>query len=564
MSPLLEDIKKAKFTVAQNSKFEMQWLQRAGLELRDHLFYDTFLGAWVLDGNIKKERSLDALARRIGMGAKQAITSKLIGMGVCPSRIRKSWLLEYCQRDLDMTYAVFLSQVRQLQKNNQLHLVHTRNLTAACLASIEFEGLILDADAVEKEYLRVAEQRQQASEQLHLITGGINLSSPKQLGEFIYDTLDFKVPRGYNGKEILTGTGARSTASATLDLLVAKTDKQKEFLHWYREFNKADSLLTKNLTFFRGVCREYGGKFYGSFNLGIAGTHRLTSSGRPLLFAGEKKTKGVQLQNIPRDNKRLFWSGDDEWSVVEGDGAQLEFRVAADLGRDKVAYHEIATDVDVHTITADFLKDHGYPTFNTISAKERRQGSKQYTFKPLFGGGAGHPSVVKYCEFFKQKYPGIANEQSLWTMEAVNKGRHRTPYGMIFYWPGTKVERSGRVTNMTQIVNYPIQGLATGEIIPIALVHFWHRSRGTSIRIFCTIHDSIAARTKNEEVELCKQLMKTSLTDDVFRYLREVYNYEFVTPLGVGVKASRNWGTAKLESIWNVNPDGTFTYKEKE
>jgi DNA polymerase I-like protein with 3'-5' exonuclease and polymerase domains len=125
------------------------------------------------------------------------------------------------------------------------------------------------------------------------------------------------------------------------------------------------------------------------------------------------------------------------------------------------------------------------------------------------------------------------------------------------------MRRGGYITNTTQIYNYPVQGFATGEIIPIALVHFWHRAAPYRIRIFTTIHDSIGAIVHKDDVEVCKQLLKESLTADVYRYLREIYEYEFVTPLGVGVKASRNWGTASTESIWNVFPDGTFTFKEK-
>lgn len=564
MSPLLEDLKKVKFIVAQGAKFEMQWLHRCGLDLRDYLFYDTLMGAWVIDGNLKKDRNLNALAARIGLSGKVSLVDKLIKAGVCPSKIKREWLLDYCQVDLDLTTAVFRDQLKQLDKNNQLHLVHTRNLTAACLATMEFAGLILDKEAVDKEYKITAERREQAAARLYELTGGINLSSPKQLAEFIYVELGFKVPKGFNGKEITTKSGALSTKADTLALLKARNEKQREFLHWYKEFNKADSLITKNLEFFKGVCEEYGCKFYGSFNLGIAGTHRLTSGGRPLLLRGAKKPRGIQLQNIPREYKRLFCADGPGRVVVEGDAAQLEFRVAADLGRDAVAATEIANDTDVHSITAEYLTLRGYPGFDVLTHKERRQGSKAFTFKPMYGGAFGHKAVVDYCEFFKEKYKGIAAAQWGWAMEAVNTKKQVTPYGMIFYWPGTRNTGNGRVTSQTQIYNYAVQGLATGEIIPIALVHFWHRSRGTSIETFITIHDSIGARVNDEEVELSKQLLRQSLTDDVYRYLREIYNYEFVTPLGVGVKASRNWGTADVECIWNVAPDGTIiSYKEK-
>ena len=563
MQELLDDINEVDFLVAQFSKFEMQWLKRIGLELRDVLVYDTMLGAWVLDGNRSNPRNLDALADRYNLKGKQSLVSALIKAGVCPSVIKREWLLEYCEDDLSVTYDVFVRQRLQLQAAGQLHLVHTRNLTAAVLADIEFEGLVLDPVAVQEEYAKVNAQLLEAGEKLYELTGGINMSSPKQVSEYLFETLKFKIPRDHRGKEMLTGKGVPSTAAAAIAALKPTNAKQREFLQWYEQYNTADTLLSKTLTFMLNVCKENDCKFYGSFNLGIAGTHRLTSSGRPILFKGEKKPKGIQLQNIPRQYKRLFWSGHEDWLVAEGDGAQLEFRVAADLGRDAVAMQEIKDDADVHTVTADFLLEHGYPGFAECSAKDRRQESKQYTFKPLYGGKSGHSSVVEYCQFFTEKSADIARTQGDWAFTALQTGKQVTPYGMVFYWPGTTMSRSGYISNTTQIYNYPVQGFATGEIIPIALIHFWHRSRNHRIRIFTTIHDSIGVYVHKDETEICKELFKVSLTDDVFRYLRDIYNYEFITPLGVGAKVSRNWGVADKESIWNVNPDGTYTFKEK-
>lgn len=564
MDELLADIERVDFVVAHNTKFELRWLKRCGLDLRNVLFFDTMLGAWVLDGNRSLPRGLDDLASRLGVTGKMKLVANMLKRGVCPSTIRKDWLTEYCFADIRITLDIFRIIVRALEVRGQLHLAHTRNLTHAVLADIEGEGLHLDKKAVEEEYQKTLAIWEERKEKLYATTGGINLDSPKQLAVYLYDTLKFAIPKDHFGKPLITGKGQPSTSEPTLALLEAKTDEQRDFLVAYKQFNEANTLLTKNLTFMQKVCEEYDGTFYGIFNLNIVGTHRLSSSGVPLLFKGEKKTKGIQLQNIPRAFKRLFWSGDEDYEIVEADGAQLEFRIAVELGKDAVGMKEISEDVDVHTITADYLLEHGYPTFDVISAKERRQDSKQYTFKPLFGGRSGHEAVVKYCEFFKEKYQGISETQHGWAVEAFNTKQQHTPYGMRFYWPNTTMYKSGQISGTTQIYNYPIQSFSTGEIIPLALVHFWHRSKHLRVRIFTTIHDSIAAYVHKEDIEACRELMRVSLTDDIYRYLRENYDYNFTTPLGVGVKSARNWGTSKSEYIWNVFPDGSHTFKQKD
>lgn len=576
MQPLLDDIayvnKHRGFIVAHNAKFELQWLKRCGLDLRSTLAYCTMLGQWVLDGNTGLgNRSLEALAVSYRLGHKGDLVAKLIDVGVCPSAIRRDWLLKYCGQDVDLCHAVFLMQVRQLADRSQLHLAHVRNLTCSVLADIEFEGMTLDRDAVEKEYTKTRDEWKRASEILYQLTGGINLASPKQVGAFLFDTLKFAKPLDYGGRPMETKSGAPSTGADALARLVAKTDKQREFLEVYERFNKLDSLLTKNLVFFKKVCDEYDCKFYGSFNQGVTGTHRLSSSGRPLLFEGEKKTKGAQLQNLPRQYKSLFWSGDEDWFIGESDGAQLEFRVAADLGNDPVAIEVISTGGDVHTDTATVFVDWNqakpddpHPDFVGKDYKTGRQPAKSQTFKPLYGGKGNHPAEKEYCEFFKAKYVGIAKTQEGWTHNVLNTKQLRTAYGMIFYWPDTVMKRGGYITNTTQIYNYPVQGFATGEIIPIALVHFWHRTAGLRIRIFTTIHDSIGSRVHKDEVEAYKEISKVSLTTDVYRFLEEVYDYKFRVPLGVGVKVARNWAQTKTEFSWNVWPDGKETYQIKE
>ena len=122
---------------------------------------------------------------------------------------------------------------------------------------------------------------------------------------------------------------------------------------------------------------------------------------------------------------------------------------------------------------------------------------------------------------------------------------------------------SGYVENTTSIFNYPIQGFATGEIIPIALVYFWHRTRDMLIKIWNTVHDSIVSRVHKSAVKEYEELSKQCLTHDVYWFLSEVYRYNFEVPLGVGIKVGKHWGVSDVEKVYSVWPDGRETYVEK-
>lgn len=551
MQELLDDIASVDFIVAHNAKFELQWLRRCGLELRDVLVYDTLLAAWVMDGNQRKPRSLAALAKRYSIKGKMDMVSALIRLGVPVRWIHSGWLLEYCHQDVNITRQVFLQQLIELKERKQFHLVHVRNLTCSVLADIEFEGLFLDEGRVREEYAKAAQSKDELGAQLAELTGGINLKSPKQLSTFLYDTLQIE-PVKVKGKEV------RSANSKILEQIKPKTEKQKAFFALYKTYNKAVSLLSKNLEYFKLTCEQKACKFYGEIKQNVVKTHRLASGGFAILFDGQKKTKSVQLQNIPREFKRLFRSPNEDEVVMEADSAQVEFRVAVDMGDDEVGRAEVEGGTDIHSFTAQVLYENGDPEMVSLPAEKRRQEAKKSTFRPLYGGGSGSPALVAYCEYFKEKYEGISGTQREWALRCVDKGQFTTPYGMTFYFPGTTMNRNGYISNTTSIYNFPIQGFATGEIIPIALVHYWHRSRDYRIRIFLTVHDSIIAYVHKDDVKAASEIAQQSLTTDVYSFLERVYDYKFRTPLGFGIKVAKHWGDSKEEVKLDVFPDGTI------
>lgn len=560
MQELEQDISEADFVVAHNAKFELQWLARCGMDLRNILVFDTFLAEWVIAGNRGNakgfELNLDDVASRYGLPPKLATAKRMIQAGVDPAEIPRVFLLPYCYRDVELSRELYYMQVKKLQDDALLHLALTRNLCCSALSDLESHGAELDADAVEEEYRKTVEEFQDLDRQLDVFTGGINLSSPKQLGTYLFETLRFPIPKDHKGKPAVTKSGAPKTDVKTLEKLRADRPEQVEFLRLYKRRNKLDSLISKNLEFFRLVCQQRGAKFYGNINQGFTQTHRLASTGRPIKFEGVKAAKGVQFQNMPRAYKKLFTAHDEDYLTMEFDAAQLEFRVAAEMGHDQVAATEIIDGYDVHSYTAKVLTEAGEPT--------SRQEAKASTFAPLYGGGGSTPAQKQYALAFKEKYQGIAGTQKDWSYEVLDSGKLRTPYGMIFHWPGTRMSSRGYIDNTTSIYNFPIQGFATAEIIPIALVYFWHKSKGLRLNVFNTIHDSICARVHKDDIDEAKALAKVCMTTDVYGFLAAVYDYDFTVPLGVGVKVAKNWGATNVEEIWAVWPDGKETYTCKE
>lgn len=548
---LVEAIRSADFIVAHFAKFELQWLVRAGVDISRILPWDTVLGEYVLAGNRRRDNSLDAVAKRRKIGdGKESLVAALIDGGVCPSEIPEGWLVDYGCQDTSLAHKIFLQQRREIADAGLLPVMYTRCLTTPVLADIELNGLQLDSERVKHEYERTLKEFSSATADLDRITGGINLGSWKQVASFLYDKLGFaELTR--NGKPDRNPAGGRKTDGETIERLVATTPEQSHFAEVFGQFSKIDfrlDFLGKLLA----CCDEEGGLLYANINQAVAQTHRLASSG--------KKYK-VQIQNIARDLKKLFKARYPGWFVGEADGAQLEFRVAAHLGRDPVALADIRNPkFDAHYQTAEKI----LKLIREQITKDQRSDIKPFTFKPLYGGMSGTPDQRAYYRFFQEKYNGIYQVQEGWTYLVLRDKMLTTEWGLKFYWPDTKLEVSkkggkGYIKNRTSIFNYPVQSLATAEIIPIALVYTWHYFKALGLKGFLvnTVHDSVMAEIPKEEEEIFRDICEYTFTSLVFNYLSRVYNIRFTVPLGTETKVGTHWSEGR-ERKYDLDPEEYF------
>lgn len=581
MEQLLRDIETADFVVAHNAKYESHWLKRCGMDLRKLFVFDTKLAEYVLLGNLAAgsadlgvpplSTSLDMCCRRRGLPVKDPVVDEMISHGVNPVRIPREWLEGRCRQDIETTEQVFIDQRKALLESGRLAVQYTRCLLTPVLADIEAEGMALDEEAVTKEYDEAKAAYAALETKMNALTGGINWRSGKQVAEFLYDKLLFPEPKKH-GKPDRTPEGKRKTSKKALEGLKATTPEQKEFLALRSELGKLNALLTKNLEFFMGVCKEYGGVFHAELHQTKTATHRLSSTGIPLVFetvvdseTGSKE-RSVQFQNFPRTLKRLFRAKRPGYHMGEPDGSQLEWRVAAYLSQDPVAMRAVENDEDVHSFTASVLFN---KTLEEVAANVKeckagkkdswRQLAKPNTFKPVYGGSKGTPAEERYFAAFRKRYPGLASTQADWVNAAVKDKELTTAWGLTYYFPTARMSDSGYANITSTVYNYPVQALATAEIIPIALVYLWHRialnGLTEKIVIVNTVHDSAPCEVHPDHKQDFIDLAKQCFTHDVYNYLKRVYGMSFNVPLGVGVKIGQRWGVGD-EISYNVWPDG--------
>jgi len=542
---LLDAINRCDFIVAHNAKFEIQWLMRCGVSPEKVICYDTMLAEYVIGGNrwIFSKLGLDAIMTRRRMVGKTGPAPLMIKAGVCPTAIPREWLERYCRWDVEMLVLLMRAQLSDMEGTRLLPVTYSRCLLTPFLADMGFEGLQLEHARVAALYDEVKAEYDRCERELNLITGGISLTSRIQLAVYLYETLGFSElvqRRGGRWEPQRTPSGDRMTDADTIAALKAETAAQREFLDKFKHYKGLYNKLTKYMNKFVKCCAEDGGFLQGLINQTNSTTHRLTSTGL------KYKTN---FQNIERKLKRLFKARRVGWKIGEGDGAQLEFRFAGHLCRDMKVLDDALKGADVHAYTASVLTAAGQAT--------DRQGAKPHTFKPLYGGSSGTPAEQAYYAAFKAKYTEVAATQQRWIDATLNTKQLDTEWGLIYYFPDTRMTQSGYVTNTPSICNYPVQAFATAEFIPLAVVWAWHRIKRTCadrIVLVNTIHDSIVGEVAPGAEELWVDVMNEALTSGGRHMIKALYGIDLLCTLGCGVKLADYWGEGEELKYQEVLP----------
>jgi DNA polymerase I-like protein with 3'-5' exonuclease and polymerase domains len=318
----------------------------------------------------------------------------------------------------------------------------------------------------------------------------------------------------------------------------ATDDKAKEFLKGMVRFNAITSYLN---TYIAGIKRYVSrdGILHTQFMQCVTRTGRLSSRSPNLHNQPRGGTFPIRKVVVSRWQK-------EGGLIIEGDYAQLEFRVAAEMSKCIIAKHDIIKGVDVHQRTADILTEAGQPT--------TRQDAKEHTFKPLYGGTSGSHAEQVYYKGFLNRYLGIKAWHKQICNIAVDYHKLTLPTGRIYYFPWAKKSYHGSISGATKIKNYPVQGFATGDIVPIGTTKLYYlmKERRLKSLLINEVHDSVVVDTYPGEEEAVLGCIKEALLG-VIDHLDEVFDYKFTVPLAIEVKRGGNW--LNMETVMEVSTE---------
>ena len=301
------------------------------------------------------------------------------------------------------------------------------------------------------------------------------------------------------------------------------------FIKAYLRYNAIKTYLK---TFVEGIEKnlDYSDRIHPQFMQCVTSTGRLSS-------------RNPNFQNMPRGKtfpvRRAVVSRFEGGKILEGDYAQLEYRVAGYLSQDKHVYENVKGGVDVHNLTATIITGKDKEDITS----EERQNAKEHTFAPLYGAtGMGLPEHVhRYYYQFTEVYPGIGEWHDRLAQEALKYKVVSLPSGREYRFPYVKRTARG-ITHGTSVKNYPVQGFATADLLPSALVLTFEEFKKKKLKsLLCnTVHDSIVVDVHPDEEDQVIETVKECMLS-IPQQAKRRWGIEYDMPVGIEIKIGSNW-----------------------
>ncbi|MEB3265373.1 MAG: DNA polymerase I [Cyanobacteriota bacterium] len=524
----------------QNAKYDRLILLRHGLHLGG-VVMDTLLADYLRDAG--ERHTLEAMAER-AFGFQPTSFTNLVPKGDTFAAVPIAAAASYCAMDVHLTWRLTPLLRRQLAELGPrlLPLLEQVELPLEpVLAAMEATGIRIDVGYLQTLAAELGATLEQLEVQAHAAAGlSFNLSSPKQLGDVLFDTLGLD-----RRKSRRTKTGW-STDATVLEKLQDDHPLVPLLLD-HRTLSKLRSTYVEALP---ALVEPETGRVHTDFNQAVTATGRLSSS-------------NPNLQNIPvrtdfsRRIRKAFLPAEG-WQLISADYSQIELRILTHLSGEDVLIDAFNRGDDVHALTARLLLEK-----DEVSAEERRQG-KTINFGVIYGMGAqrfaretgvGAAQAKDFLARYRRRYPKVFAFLELQERLALSRGYVETLLGRrrtFHFDPGGLGRHLGKdplaidlegarkagmeAQQLRAAANAPIQG-SSADIIKLAMVQLHHRlqEEGLAARLLLQVHDELVLEAAPEAVEAVRALTVSTMEQAV----------QLAVPLVVETGCGANWMEAK-------------------
>ena len=408
-------------------------------------------------------------------------------------------ITEYAAEDADITLQL-RNKFLPLLESKVVRRVfeEVENPLVKVLTDMEFEGIRVDMDFL-KEYSKELEKEAALAEANVYREAGVsfNLSSPKQLGEVLFEKLKL------DPKAKKTKTGQYATGEDVL-LKLAHQNKIVDDILSYRELTKLKSTYVDALP---AIINRKTDRVHTSYAQAVAVTGRLSSN-------------NPNLQNIPvrtergREIRKAFIPRDENHVLVSADYSQIELRIVAAISGDPNMCLAFKEKKDIHTATA--AKVFGVEERDVT--KEMRYRAKSVNFGIIYGQGAfgladnlgiSRTEAKEIIDNYKKQFVNIQKYMDDTIQFARENGYVETLMGRK-RWLRDINSCNFTVRGFAErnAINSPIQGTAA-DMIKLAMIkiHETFRKNRFESKMLLQVHDELVFDAHRDEVDMIKPII---------------------------------------------------------
>ena len=485
--------------IGQNLKFDWLMLKWYGVEPRGPIF-DTMLAHYVIEPEGK--RNMDLLSAQF-LGYEPVHIEELIGKkGKGQGNMRDVGLekiKDYAAEDADITLQLKQAFFPQLQKKAVEKIFYeVENPLVRVLTDMEFEGIRVDMEFLREYSKELERDARQAEERVYQQAGErFNLSSPKQLGEILFEKMQL------DPKAKKTKTGQYATGEDVLLKLAARHQIVDDILA-FRELTKLRSTYVDALP---QMINRKTGRVHTSYAQSVAVTGRLSSN-------------NPNLQNIPirtergREIRKAFIPRNDEFVLVSADYSQIELRIVAGISGDPNMCAAFRDGKDIHTATAAKV----FGVEEKEVTKEMRYKAKSVNFGIIYGQGAfgladnlgiSRSEAKEIIDNYKKQFSGIQRYMDSTINFAREHGYVETLMGRK-RWLKDINSANFTIRGFAErnAINSPIQGSAA-DMIKLAMikVHQEFSQQKLRSKMLLQVHDELVFDAHKEELDIIKPII---------------------------------------------------------
>ncbi|MCA4799250.1 DNA polymerase I [Acinetobacter towneri] len=519
IKPILEN--NAVDKIGHHLKYDAHVLENHGIHLQGW-YFDTMLASYVLN-SVATRHGMDDVAR-LYLSHLTTSYEQIAGKGVKQktfNQIEIETAAHYAAEDAHVTYRLYEVLSAKLQKHPELvNILHNIEMPVArVLTSMEENGIQLDLKFLDQLGVDFSQTMQDLENQIVELAGeNFNVSSPKQVGEILFDKLGLK-----GGKK--TATGQYSTSESVLE--------------------KIEHPISSLILDYRGLSKLKSTYTDGLLKQANNDTHRVhTSYHQALTATGRLSSTDPNLQNIPirteigRQIRKAFVAPEGR-VLLAADYSQIELRLMAHFSQDDALLDAFNHGQDVHRRTAAEVLG---IALEDVTSDQRRQ-AKAVNFGLLYGMsefglirqlGFTREESQNYIKQYFQRYPGIYEYMQRTRQVALEQGFVETILGRRLYTPDIAA-RNMMVRKAAEraAINAPLQGSAA-DIIKMAMIEVDKMLPQAQAKMLLQVHDELVF-----EVD-------ADAADELAPKLAEVMQsvVEISVPLVVEVGKGNNWDEA--------------------